>query len=166
MVKIASVEFPAGGGGRTAKYDRIGAGYREVRRPDRRLAALIAGALGDARTVVNVGAGAGSYEPEGREVTAVDPSRVMLDQHPGTRKVLAGAEQLPFVDGAFDAAMAVMTVHHWPDRRAGWRSCGGSPGARPSSPGIRSTGRSCGSSRSTCRRSGSSTAPPSPRCPW
>ncbi len=103
----------------TAKYARIGVGYREVRRPDPRLAALIAGALGDARTVVNVGAGAGSYEPKGLEVTAVDPSQVMLDQHPGTRKVKAGAEELPFEDGQFDAAMAVMTVHHWPDPARG-----------------------------------------------
>ncbi|MFE9563032.1 class I SAM-dependent methyltransferase [Streptomyces sp. NPDC006487] len=106
-------------GGHSAKYDVIGVGYREVRRPDPRLAALIAGALGDALTVVNVGAGAGSYEPEDREVTAVDPSRVMLDQHPGTRKIKAGAEELPFEDGAFDAAMAVMTVHHWPDPARG-----------------------------------------------
>lgn len=113
------IDSSAGGRGHTAKYDRIGVGYRELRRPDPRLAALIAGALGDARTVVNVGAGAGSYEPQDREVTAVDPSRVMLDQHPGTRKVRAGAEQLPFEDGAFDASMAVMTVHHWPDPARG-----------------------------------------------
>ncbi|MFE3938866.1 class I SAM-dependent methyltransferase, partial [Streptomyces goshikiensis] len=106
-------------GGSPAVYDRIGIGYRKVRRPDPRLAALIDGALGDARTVVNVGAGAGSYEPADREVTAVEPSRVMLDQHPGTRKVKAGAEELPFEDGAFDAAMAVMTVHHWSDLKRG-----------------------------------------------
>ncbi|MFF2577098.1 class I SAM-dependent methyltransferase [Streptomyces goshikiensis] len=106
-------------GGSPAVYDRIGIGYRKVRRPDPRLAALIDGALGDARTVVNVGAGAGSYEPTDREVTAVEPSRVMLDQHPGTRKVKAGAEELPFEDGAFDAAMAVMTVHHWSDLKRG-----------------------------------------------
>lgn len=109
----------AGPGPLTATYDRIGVGYRDVRRADPRLAALIDQALGGARTVVNVGAGAGSYEPAGREVTAVDPSQVMLDQHPGARKVLAGAERLPFADGAFDAAMAVMTVHHWPDLRRG-----------------------------------------------
>ncbi|MCF3961493.1 class I SAM-dependent methyltransferase [Streptomyces fuscigenes] len=100
-------------------YDRIGVGYRAVRRPDPRLAALLRDALGDARTVVNVGAGAGSYEPEDLAVTAVEPSRVMLDQHPGPVKVQAGAEQLPFADGAFDAAMAVMTVHHWSDLAAG-----------------------------------------------
>ncbi|GAA5201659.1 class I SAM-dependent methyltransferase [Rugosimonospora acidiphila] len=103
----------------TATYDRIGIGYRAVRQPDPRLAAVIREALGGAREVVNVGAGAGSYEPTGMNVTAVDPSRVMLDQHPGQRKVLAGAERLPFADGVFDAAMAVMTVHHWPDPRRG-----------------------------------------------
>lgn len=69
--------------------------------------------------MVNVGAGTGSYEPEQAQVTAVDPSQVMLDQHPGAVKVRAGAERLPFADGAFDAAMAVMTVHHWPDLHRG-----------------------------------------------
>ncbi|WP_432277561.1 class I SAM-dependent methyltransferase [Kitasatospora brasiliensis] len=108
-----------GSAGELAAYDRIGVGYRQVRRPDPRLHALIGGALGGARTVVNVGAGAGSYEPEGAEVTAVDPSQVMLDQHPGRRKVKASASRLPFADGAFDAAMAVLTVHHWPDLRQG-----------------------------------------------
>ncbi|MFK0214601.1 class I SAM-dependent methyltransferase [Streptomyces sp. NPDC090298] len=105
----------------TPTYDRIGRGYRDVRRPDPRLAALIRHALGGARSVVNVGAGTGSYEPAGTDVTAVDPSRVMLDQHPGRRKILAGAEELPFEDGVFDAAMAVMTVHHWPDPLRGLR---------------------------------------------
>lgn len=80
-----------------AKYDRIGIGYRQVRLPDPRLSALIHSALAGASTVVNVGAGTGSYEPTDAAVTAVDPSRVMLDQHPGTVKVLAGAEQLPFL---------------------------------------------------------------------
>ncbi|MFF4755768.1 class I SAM-dependent methyltransferase [Streptomyces sp. NPDC002514] len=108
-----------GGTPATATYDRIGIGYDQVRRPDPRLAALIHEALSGARTVVNVGAGAGSYEPADADVTAVDPSQVMLDQHPGPRKVLARAEELPFEDGAFDAAMAVLTVHHWPDPRRG-----------------------------------------------
>ncbi|WP_037837465.1 class I SAM-dependent methyltransferase [Streptomyces sp. NRRL S-244] len=102
-----------------AAYDRIGIGYKRVRLPDPRLGALIGQALGGARTVVNVGAGAGSYEPQDAEVTAVDPSQVMLDQHPGPRKVKAGAEELPFADGAFDAAMAVLTVHHWSDPHRG-----------------------------------------------
>ncbi|MGP4001782.1 class I SAM-dependent methyltransferase [Streptomyces sp. 8N706] len=107
--------------GSPAVYDRIGLGYREVRRPDPRLAALIHDALDGARTVVNVGAGAGSYEPPDAEVTAVDPSRVMLDQHPGAHRVQAGAENLPFGSGAFDAAMAIMTVHHWSDLHRGIR---------------------------------------------
>jgi ubiquinone/menaquinone biosynthesis C-methylase UbiE len=102
-----------------ATYDRIGAGYRQVRVPDPRLAALIRQALGEPRSVVNVGAGTGSYEPDHVHVTAVDPSQVMLDQHPGTDKIRAGAQDLPFADGAFDAAMAVMTVHHWPDLHRG-----------------------------------------------
>ncbi|WP_312631753.1 class I SAM-dependent methyltransferase [Streptomyces noursei] len=83
---------------------------------------MIRDALAGARTVVGVGAGAGSYEPTDAEVTPVDPSQVMLDRPPGSRKVLAGAEELPFVDGAFDVAMAVVTVmavHHWPDLRRG-----------------------------------------------
>lgn len=103
-----------------ALYDHIGTGYSHVRVPDPRLHALISGALSGARTVVNVGAGAGSYEPEDAEVTAVDPSQVMLDQHPGAVKVKAGAEELPFPDDSFDAAMAVMTIHHWPDTRRGF----------------------------------------------
>ncbi|WP_329314934.1 class I SAM-dependent methyltransferase [Streptomyces sp. NBC_01278] len=106
-------------GAPAAVYDRMGIGYKEVRRPDPRLGALIRQALGGARSVVNVGAGTGSYEPQDAEVTAVDPSRVMLDQHPGPRKVKAGAEELPFADAAFDAAMAVLTVHHWPDLHRG-----------------------------------------------
>ncbi|MEU6441443.1 class I SAM-dependent methyltransferase [Streptomyces sp. NPDC047046] len=100
-------------------YDRIGVGYRQVRQADPRLAALIHEGLGGARTVVNVGAGTGSYEPVDAEVVAVDPSQVMLDQHPGERKVRAVAGELPFGDGEFDAAMAVLTVHHWPDLRQG-----------------------------------------------
>src|SRR5690242_4312580 len=103
----------------SATYDRIGIGYSDIRRPDPRLHALIGQALGSVHTVLNIGAGTGSYEPEDADVTAVDPSQVMLDQHPGTRKVKAGAEALPFADGSFDAAMAIMTVHHWPDLHRG-----------------------------------------------
>jgi SAM-dependent methyltransferase len=102
-------------------YDRIGAGYRQVRRPDPRIAARIEAALGDARSVVNVGAGTGSYEPADREVTAVEPSRVMIEQRPAgaAPAVRARAEDLPFDDGSFDAALAIITVHHWPDPVAG-----------------------------------------------
>lgn len=100
-------------------YDRIGIGYSDIRRPDPRLGALIAEALGEVRSVVNVGAGAGSYEPPGAEVVAVEPSLVMVAQHRGTRRVRAVAEALPFAEGTFDAAMAVMTIHHWRDVQVG-----------------------------------------------
>jgi SAM-dependent methyltransferase len=96
-------------------YDRIGRGYAAVRRPDPRLAAMISAAIGDAKTVVNVGAGTGSYEPRDRTVVAVEPSTVMLAQHPGVRRVQATAEHLPFDDATFDVAMAVLTMHHWED---------------------------------------------------
>jgi SAM-dependent methyltransferase len=99
----------------SARYDELGRTYTVTRRPDPRLAAAIDAALGDARTVVNVGAGAGAYEPTGRDVVAVEPSAVMLGQRPpgAAPAVQASAEGLPFVDGAFDAAMAVLTIHHW-----------------------------------------------------
>src|SRR3954468_514826 len=99
----------------SALYDDIGRDYAAIRRPDPRLAAAIWRALGDARTVVNVGAGTGSYEPLDREVTAVEPSAVMIAQRPpGAAPVVqAAAETLPFADDSFDAAMAIMTVHHW-----------------------------------------------------
>src|SRR5690348_6361411 len=102
-------------------YDTIGRGYAARRRPDPRIAAAIERALGDARSVVNVGAGAGSYEPAGREVVAVEPSAVMIAQRPSDSApvVRARAERLPFEDGAFDAAMAVLTIHHWDDPAAG-----------------------------------------------
>ena len=104
-----------------AVYDTIGRGYGTRRRPDPRLAAAIHGALGDAGSVVNVGAGAGSYEPLDRRVVAVEPSREMIAQRPpgAGRAVQAAAEALPFVDRAFDAALAVLTLHHWRDRTAG-----------------------------------------------
>jgi SAM-dependent methyltransferase len=104
-------------------YDRIGRTYTERRRPDPRIAEQIRAALGDARTVVNVGAGAGSYEPADREVTAVEPSEVMIAQRPaGSAPVVqAYAEDLPFADGQFDASMACLSDHHWPDRAAGLR---------------------------------------------
>ncbi|MGH7393507.1 MAG: class I SAM-dependent methyltransferase [Candidatus Rokuibacteriota bacterium] len=102
-------------------YDRIGGGYESHRRPDPRIAAAIRRALSAARTVVNVGAGAGSYEPADRLVVAVEPSRVMIAQRPAgaASAVQASATHLPFADGGFDAALAVLTVHHWPDRALG-----------------------------------------------
>jgi hypothetical protein len=95
----------------TALYDRIGAGYGATRRPDPRIAARIARALGDAASLVNVGAGAGSYEPRDRRVVAVEPSVTMLRQRPAgaAPAVRAAAEALPLGDGAVDAALAVLT---------------------------------------------------------
>jgi DNA-binding transcriptional MerR regulator len=104
-------------------YDAIGSAYPATRRTEPRIAARIWAALGDARTVLNVGAGTGSYEPPDRDVTAVEPSAVMRAQRPAgaARCVAAGAESLPFEDRSFDVAMAVSTVHHWPDPVAGLR---------------------------------------------
>jgi DNA-binding transcriptional MerR regulator len=104
-------------------YDAIGGAYTATRRTEPRIAARIWAALGDARTVLNVGAGTGSYEPPGRDVTAVEPSAVMRAQRPaGTAPcVAAAAESLPFEDQSFDAAMAFSTVHHWQDPIAGLR---------------------------------------------
>jgi SAM-dependent methyltransferase len=105
----------------TAAYDTIGIDYARLRQPDPRIAARIEAALGEARTVLNVGAGTGSYEPADRAVTALEPSAAMIAQRPtGSAPVVQGsAEALPFADGAFDAAMAILTVHHWSDQSRG-----------------------------------------------
>jgi len=102
-------------------YERHGRTYARHRREDPRIAARIHKALGDARTVLNVGAGAGSYEPEDRWVLAVEPSATMRAQRPtGSAPVIAArAESLPFDDGALDAAMACVTIHHWEPPEAG-----------------------------------------------
>jgi SAM-dependent methyltransferase len=102
-------------------YERIGVGYAERRRPDPRIERQIHRALADARSVVNVGAGAGSYEPSDRRVVAVDLVRGMLDQRPAgaAPAVQAQAERLPFPDDTFDVAMAILTVHHWADVEQG-----------------------------------------------
>ncbi|MYR41410.1 MerR family transcriptional regulator [Streptomyces sp. SID5910] len=104
-------------------YETIGSAYPATRRTEPRIAARVWEALGDARTVLNVGAGTGSYEPPDRDVTAVEPSAVMRAQRPAGAApcVAASAESLPFEDGSFDAAMAFSTVHHWHDPIAGLR---------------------------------------------
>ncbi|HUR14954.1 MAG TPA: class I SAM-dependent methyltransferase [Mycobacteriales bacterium] len=101
-------------------YDTIGVGYAHLRVPDPRIAAQIQAALGPVRSVVNVGAGSGSYEP-GTTRAAVEPSSVMIAQRPtgAAPAVQAVAEALPFADGSFDAALAVLTTHHWSDPRGG-----------------------------------------------
>lgn len=106
-----------------ATYDTIGEGYARRRRPDPRIAAAILAALGPARSVINVGAGAGSYEPTDRAVLAVEPSALMIAQRSADAApcVQGSAEALPAADGAFEAAMAVLTIHHWSDWRAGLR---------------------------------------------
>jgi SAM-dependent methyltransferase len=104
-------------------YDSIGHTYTVTRRTEPRIAAKIWGALGDARTVLNVGAGTGSYEPPDRDVLAVEPSAVMRSQRPADAApcVAAAAESLPFANQSFDVAMAVASVHHWQDPIAGLR---------------------------------------------
>lgn len=98
-------------------YDTIGVNYRQRRRPDPRIAARIAAALEGCATVLNVGAGAGSYEPQDRRVVAVEPSTVMIRQRPANAApvVRASAAALPFGTDSFDACLAVLTMHHWPD---------------------------------------------------
>jgi SAM-dependent methyltransferase len=107
--------------GAGALYDQIGDAYGGQRRTDPRIAAAIWRALGDARTVLNVGAGTGSYEPSDRDVTGVEPSAVMRAQRPrgAAPCIAAEAECLPFPDRSFDAAMAVLSDHHWRDPVAG-----------------------------------------------
>ena len=102
-------------------YDSIGHGYARARVPDPRIAQRIVAALGDAKTVINVGAGTGSYEPRDRPVVALEPSRVMLAQRrlDSPPSVCGMAEALPFASGAFDAAIAVLTLHHWRDLAGG-----------------------------------------------
>jgi SAM-dependent methyltransferase len=104
-----------------ADYGRIGQGYANYRQPDPHIAGVILDALGDARTVLNVGAGAGSYEPVDRDVTALEPSESMRAQRPPhlPRAIDGVAERLPFADDSFDASMTTFSVHQWPDLKAG-----------------------------------------------
>jgi SAM-dependent methyltransferase len=102
-----------------ARYDSIGESYSNTRREDPRLRERIHAALGDARTVVNVGAGAGSYEPRDRHVIAIEPSDVMAAQRPPdlAPAIRASAGSLPLRDDSVDAAMALVTIHHWDAER-------------------------------------------------
>jgi len=104
-------------------YDAIGVGYRRFRRPDARIERMLHEPLAHAVHVVNVGAGTGSYEPRGRRVVAVEPSLEMIRQRPAgsAPTIRAVASALPFPDATFDAAMALLTVHHWQDPAAGLR---------------------------------------------
>jgi ubiquinone/menaquinone biosynthesis C-methylase UbiE len=109
--------------GSSAQYDQIGRAYSATRQTDPRFAAAIWDALGDAESVLNVGAGTGSYEPPDREVIALEPSQVMIAQRPpGAAPVIQGsAEAIPLPDDSVDAAMAIISDHHWTDRAAGLR---------------------------------------------
>src|SRR4051812_23031984 len=104
---------------RSPRYDAIGHRYTATRREEPRFAAAIDAALGDARTVVNVGAGTGSYEPRDRHVVAIEPSDVMAAQRPRelAPALRASAAELPLRDASVDAAMAILTLHHWDDAR-------------------------------------------------
>jgi SAM-dependent methyltransferase len=106
-----------------ALYDRIGDGYAGLRRADPRIAAQLVAALGPPAPLLNLGAGTGNYEPEDRWVVAVEPSVEMIRQRPARAApaVRAVAQALPFAEGAFEAGLAVLTVHHWPDPIAGLR---------------------------------------------
>jgi SAM-dependent methyltransferase len=112
----------ADGSAGDVNYGRIGRVYSSYRQPDVRIAQVIAAALGDAMTVLNVGAGTGSYEPTGRTVTAVEPSASMRAQRAADAPAIdAVAEDLPFADNSFDAAMTTFSVHQWKDLNAGLR---------------------------------------------
>lgn len=104
-------------------YEATGGGYARIRQPDPRIAAQIHAALGDARTVVNVGAGSGSYEPTDRTVIPIEPSATMRAQRPAhlAPAIDGTADAIPLEDDAADAAMATVTIHQWPDLEAGLR---------------------------------------------
>jgi SAM-dependent methyltransferase len=117
------VERMADGSAGDADYAAIGTSYSRYRRPDPRIAVAVRSALEDAHTVLNVGAGTGSYEPTDRIVTAVEPSAAMRAQRPSSlpAAIDATAEALPFADGSFDAAMITFSVHQWSDLEGGLR---------------------------------------------
>lgn len=105
----------------SAIYDTIGINYSDLRRPDPRIGASIQAALGGAQRIINVGAGAGSYEPTDREVLAIEPSSEMISQRPESAApvIQAQAEAIPLDDDSYDAAMAILTIHHWADKAQG-----------------------------------------------
>jgi len=107
-------------------YDTLGVGYSTGRQQDPRIADVILRAIGDTASIVNVGAGSGSYEPSNTRVVAVEPSQTMMRQRPMPWPLLvrARAEGLPFHDGAFDCALAILTIHHWSPVREGLRELG------------------------------------------
>ena len=107
----------------TRLYDKIGLNYADLRKPDCRIAEQIRAALAGAKCILNIGAGAGSYEPVDFEVTALEPSIEMIRQRqPGNAKTVQGsADNLPFPDDSFDASMAILTIHHWSDQQKGVR---------------------------------------------
>ncbi|MCE2890557.1 MAG: class I SAM-dependent methyltransferase [Aquidulcibacter sp.] len=104
-----------------ADYDRQAQAYSQIRKPDPRIEAVVHQALGDARTVLNLGAGTGSYEPADRYVVAIEPSATMRNQRPPnlTPAIITTAEKIPYDDKSFDASMAMLTVHHWLDLAKG-----------------------------------------------
>ena len=104
-----------------ALYDTIGLNYANLRKPDFRIAQRIETALGDAKTVLNVGAGAGSYEPADRQITALEPSTEMIQQRSASNATIiqGSAENIPYGNNIFDASMAVLTIHHWSDQERG-----------------------------------------------
>lgn len=107
----------------TALYDSIGINYAELRKPDPRIARIIERALGSATAILNVGAGTGSYEPANRRLVAVDRSLAMIRRRSplAAPAIQASADRLPFADRSFEASMAILTLHHWPDKEAGLR---------------------------------------------
>lgn len=120
MVHVYSVRFSLRYMAEQRLYERIGHGYANRRQPDDRVSVQVTDALGDAESVVNVGAGSGNYEPIDRVVLAVEPSPTMLGQRINNNPAVQGsAEALPVASNSFDASMAMFTIHHWTDQAAG-----------------------------------------------